>query len=73
VDRLVGVWQVRRLETRTAGGTTMNPDPHPGQAIFTRSHYSLTWNPGKTNMREFQQRWVPTHAEKVQRYGEIST
>jgi hypothetical protein len=59
------------LDTKTAAGTTVNPSPHPGQAIFTRSHYSLTWIPGETNMREFQQRWVPTDAEKIRRYGEI--
>ena len=70
-DHLVGVWQVRRLETKTSGGIAVNATPHPGQAIFTRSHYSLTWIPGETNMLEFQQRWVPTDAEKIRRYGEI--
>ena len=68
---LIGVWRVSRVDFNTSGSIRANPSPHPGQAIFTRSHYSLTWIPGETNMREFQNRWIPTDAEKIQRYGEI--
>ena len=27
--------------------------------------------PGTTSLRAFEERWVPTDAEKIQRYGEI--
>jgi hypothetical protein len=67
----IGVWEVQQLEFSSPTGTEINPTPQPGQAIFTRSHYSLTWMPGETGMRAFRERWIPTEAEMVQRYGEI--
>lgn len=68
---LAGVWQVQEIEVTSSNGSTVNRDPQPGQAIFTGSHYSLVWMPAATGLRAFEQRWVPTDAEKIQRYGEI--
>lgn len=68
---LAGVWRVEELQFISPADTSTNPSPLPSQAIFTASHYSLVWMPGTTGMRAFQQRWVPTDSEKIQRYGEI--
>jgi hypothetical protein len=68
---LIGVWQVEEIEFISPSDTSTNPNPQPSQAVFTTSHYSLVWMPGTTGMRAFQQRWVPTDAEMIQRYGEI--
>ncbi|HET7038619.1 MAG TPA: hypothetical protein VFH97_01950, partial [Gemmatimonadales bacterium] len=68
---LVGVWQVRHLRRESPSGRSENSNPLPGQAVFTESHYSLIWMPGETALRAFRERWLPTDAEKIQRYGEI--
>ncbi len=65
---LLGVWTIAQIEY--ADGA-VNTDPEPSQAIFTDSNYSLVWIPLASSMRLFQERWVPTDAEKVRRYGEI--
>ena len=70
-DALLGVWQIRAIENLGSGGSSVNDNPQPSLAIFTPSHYSLVWMPGTTGMRAFAQRWFPTDAEKIQRYGEI--
>ena len=68
---LSGAWSIQEIEVTSAGETTVTPDPQPGLAIFTESNYSLVWMPGITSLRAFEERWVPTDAEKIQRYGEI--
>ena len=64
---LEGVWEVAAI-TRAA---STNENPEPSQAIFTASHYSLLYIRVDSSLRAFEQRWTPTDAEKVRRYGEI--
>ena len=64
---LSGVWEVDAI---TRAGST-DADPEPSQAIFTTSHYSLLWIYPDSSMRAFEQRWTPSDAEKIRRYGEI--
>ena len=47
-------------------------DREEGQAVFAGSHYSIARiiSPD-SSMRAFEQRWTPSDAEKIQRYGEI--
>lgn len=68
---LLGVWQIQKIESTGSAGTSINENPLPSLAVFTRSHYSLAWMPGTTGMRGFNERWVPTDEEMIQRYGEI--
>jgi hypothetical protein len=68
---LAGAWSVREIEFVSASGRSLISSPQPGQAIFTERHYSLLWVQTPQSLRSFQQRWVPTDAEKIQRYGEI--
>ena len=65
---LMGVWAIHQIEY--ADGT-INADPEPSQAIFTAQNYSLLWIYPSTSLRSFEERWTPTDAEKIQRYGEI--
>ena len=65
---LMGVWVIQQIEY--ADGT-INSDPEPSQAIFTAHNYSLLWIYPPTSLRSFAERWAPTDAEKIQRYGEI--
>lgn len=65
---LMGVWAIHQIDY--ADGT-INADPEPSQAIFTAQNYSLLWIYPSTSLRSFEERWTPTDAEKIQRYGEI--
>lgn len=69
-NELAGVWRVTMLEFQSPTDSSINSDPQPGQAIFSDSSYSLVWMPG-SGMRSFQERWMPTDAEKIERYGQI--
>ena len=65
---LMGVWVIHQIQY--ADGT-INSEPEPSQAIFTAQNYSLLWIYPPTSLRSFEERWAPTDAEKIQRYGEI--
>jgi hypothetical protein len=67
-ESLMGVWVIHQIQY--ADGT-INLDPEPSQAIFTAENYSLLWIYPPTSLRSFEERWTPTDAEKIQRYGEI--
>ena len=79
-NSIVGVWEVVKIATDyesapdTGPRTSQvepNPHPLPSQIIFTNSHYSMIWMPGKEAMTAFAVRWQPSDEEKVRRFGEI--
>ncbi len=68
----LGVWRVQQIERWSSADTAVDSDPQPSQVIFTPSRYSITWIGGTNPINSYQERWTPTDAEKIQRYGEIT-
>ena len=66
---LEGVWEIARIQSKD--GSAENRKPLPSLVIFTSEHYSMVWMPGSQATRAFEERWLPTDAEKIARYDEI--
>lgn len=62
-----GAWEI--ISINNAG--SINSEPQPSLMLFTEHHYSFVWSFVDATMRGFQKRWIPTDAEKIQRFGEI--
>jgi len=79
-NSIIGVWKVVEIATDYGSAPDIGPKtsqvepnlhPLPSQIIFTNSHYSMIWMPGKEAMTAFAIRWQPTDEEKLRRFGEI--
>lgn len=66
---LEGAWRVAEIVV-TGADASNTPNPQPGLAIFTRTHYSFLWVPGNQPRTLFKAE-VPTNDEKITAFDSL--
>lgn len=68
---LEGVWKIVEIKTAGPEGEATNSDPQPNLYIFTATHYSMVWVPGRETRKPSAKTWFPTNDEKVKDFDTI--
>jgi hypothetical protein len=69
VSPIAGAWRVVAVEDVTSEGEVTEIPTHESMVIFTDRYYSIAFSMGDRASLPFAERWAPTDAESLDRFG----